>query len=470
MPFVLGGALLVVVLAGIFISGLGGRSNPPEKAVTAPVAVIPVSGALTETATSSAPTITTAPATPTMRPEPPTATPSLAEDEQQLDSQQFLGDNFLFDDFSSNAIDWYENDEVAVQEIVDGAYMIGLIKADTWAWSYLPVDFFPSYIEFDATALDGEDSGFYGVDCLVQDEDNLYEIRIDTSEQSYSFWQAKAGEWSALTGTEDEWLDARNFQGGPFGTNRVKVICEPDRLALYLNGELEHEVALEPWAKSGEMFIYASTGEDMGPDGYHVLFDNLEAATTVFFEDFSSNSAEWYEDKIDNEFIAQIDENAYLMSIAKLDKSVWAKIPADFIPTFVEFDAQLLTGDDPGTFGVRCYFQDNDNFYDVTLNIEKREFGFWKQENDVWSALTLGDWARLKHLNPEPAGTNRISVSCDMEKMGLSVNGKLEGQVTLGPDVQAGDVQIFIETWDDEMGPEGFELLIDNLLAAQPAE
>ena len=58
-------------------------------------------------------------------------------------------------------------------------------EADYVAWAYLPVDFTPQAVEFDAALAPGFEQGAYGVLCHYQDQDNYHYVAIDPVNQEY---------------------------------------------------------------------------------------------------------------------------------------------------------------------------------------------------------------------------------------------------------------------------------------------
>jgi hypothetical protein len=55
------------------------------------------------------------------------------------------------------------------------------------------------------------------------------------------------------------------------------VGCDPDLITVFVNGELQAQVPLDPPAEPGDMALFVKGWEEMGPDGFKVLFDNFKA-------------------------------------------------------------------------------------------------------------------------------------------------------------------------------------------------
>ena len=77
--------------------------------------------------------------------------------------------------------------------------------------------------------------------------------------------------------TDPEWIDLAHLKPSTSATNHFQVTCDPDLIRVFVNGELEAELPLDPPAKPGDMALFVKGWESMGPRGYKVLFDNFRA-------------------------------------------------------------------------------------------------------------------------------------------------------------------------------------------------
>lgn len=212
----------------------------------------------------------------------PTAVPVVVEDPVAgwpEDIGQELSGTYFTDDFSSGQFGWSDSkDAVANYGIEDGHYAIHILQADYTAWAYLPTEFDPSFIGFDAAVVPGMDIGDYGVMCHYQDEDNYYFISIDPSKKEYSIGYRQGGEYYELM--QNMWMPSFYLNDSPHAVNNIQIACDPDMITLFINNEMEAQTSIET-QQGGWVAIYGENWEDMQPGGFKVLFDNLYAFIPV---------------------------------------------------------------------------------------------------------------------------------------------------------------------------------------------
>ena len=92
------------------------------------------------------------------------------------------------------------------------------------------------------------------------------------------------------------------------------------------------------------------------------LTGNQRLDDNSIFDDFSSDALGWplFDD---GKTILKYENQAYSFQIAEPDYIDWAYFPVDFIPYEIWFDVQGFPGQQDGTFGVFCQYQDVDNHY-----------------------------------------------------------------------------------------------------------
>ncbi len=279
LPIILGGVGLVgVVCVGIIVAaavffvrtGSAGASIVPPLAGTQ----------LSSLAATSTPTRAPAPTKEAPVEELPAA-PSEAgstganDGTWSVDIGQQLSDTYIAENFANNDNGWSESsDDNRSWAYEDQRYALHIKTGDYVAWAYLPVDFTPQVIGFDAALAPGLEQGAYGVLCYYQDKDNYHYVAIDPVNQEYGIGKFINNEDTMLL--DDWWVPAAHMQTSPDAVNRIKVVCLPDKISLYINDQLETEVAVGP-AAAGRAAVYAETWEDMPAEGFKVLFDNLYA-------------------------------------------------------------------------------------------------------------------------------------------------------------------------------------------------
>lgn len=207
----------------------------------------------------------------TAAPEEPTAPPA--------NGSQWSDDTTLVDDFSSKDMGWVEYDDGStIIQYADGAYSFKIAEPDYYDWAYVPVDFYPTYIEFDVWGLPGEQNGTVGVMCQIEDEDNHYYVELDLGYREYIVATIIDGDTTYLTGAgtdDDIWSSTNAIKASPEEVNRVMVVCTPDMISLSVNGEQVYSQNLdEPHLPANEMGLFVFANKDAA-DGYQVFFDNV---------------------------------------------------------------------------------------------------------------------------------------------------------------------------------------------------
>jgi len=194
------------------------------------------------------------------------------------DTGQDFSDTPFTDNFSNNQYDWaVVHDEAVNYDIEDGHYVIHLLQENYISWAYLPTDFEPTFISFDAAVVPGQDQGGYGVMCHYQDEENYYFVSIDPANKEYAIGYLFGGEYYELM--ENLWMPSYLLNDSPHAVNNIQVICDPDMITLVINNELEAQTYTEP-QDGGIVSIFAETWDEIEPGGFKVLFDNLVAFTS----------------------------------------------------------------------------------------------------------------------------------------------------------------------------------------------
>jgi hypothetical protein len=153
------------------------------------------------------------------------------------------GEVLFQDDFSRTSSGWSRYQAATLLSDYDrGAYRILILAPDTDAWSTPGLDISDVQIEVDATKAGGPDNNYFG----------------------------KNGERQLLD--QDAMLPAQTILTGR-ATNHIRVDCNGERLSLYANGTLLHEVKANEFSH-GDIGLIAGTYASPGTD---IVFDNLMA-------------------------------------------------------------------------------------------------------------------------------------------------------------------------------------------------
>lgn len=192
---------------------------------------------------------------------------------------QELSGAYFKDDFSTDKYGWSkEQDEVSAFAFEEGHYALHVLMANYSSWAYLPTDFNPSSIGFDAAVVQGYEQGAYGVMCHYQDEQNYYFVSIDPLNKEYSIGYVLNDEYFSLM--NDMWMPAYFLNDSPYAVNNILIACDSDMITLFVNNELEAQASTETQL-GGEVAIFGETWEDTPESGFKVLFDNLNAYIPV---------------------------------------------------------------------------------------------------------------------------------------------------------------------------------------------
>lgn len=198
----------------------------------------------------------------------------------KLTGKQEWSENRIFDDFSSNAFDWYQVDSESESVLVkNGIYTIHIKKADYNAWTEFPVDFNAKEIVFDVKGKSGIQAGRFGVDCNYLDDDNLYYVEFDLGIREYVITEIIDGVYIPLTKENSAgqyWNKAASMKSSPEMVNHIGISCYPDSITVFMNDKLLDQVTVKkPLAESGSGSFYAYTLPNSGENGYTIILDNV---------------------------------------------------------------------------------------------------------------------------------------------------------------------------------------------------
>jgi hypothetical protein len=189
---------------------------------------------------------------------------------------------------------------------------------------------------------------------------------------------------------------------------------------------------------------------------------------TYFSDDFSNASFVTWEGG--EAGISQWDyvDGRYQGSLFIPDYMAWSLLPVEFTPTTIGFDAAIVPGFEQGAYGVLCHYQDNQNFYFVSLDPWYHEYSIGYLQNDEFYELMQDMWLESTTLLDDPYAVNSVQVVCEPDLITLFVNNQLEAQVEITR-IEGGRTGIYVETWQDTPA-EGFKALFDNLYAYIPQQ
>lgn len=214
----------------------------------------------------------------------------------------------------------------------------------------------------------------------------------------------------------------------------------------------------------------ATAQSDFGP----TLTGDQRVDDHSLYDDFSSDALGWpvFDD---GKTIIQYENEAYSFQIAEADYVDWAYFPVDFIPYEIWFDVQGLSGQQDGTFGVFCQFQDVDNYYYAEFDLQDNSYILAQIVNGEDIPLTKQNsvdqyWYETSTLRSSPDAINRIGLSCYLDSILLSINDQFVDEVHVPqPFDQPGGAAFFVYTFDFA-GPDGYKVYFDNVEVWQPVQ
>ncbi len=199
----------------------------------------------------------------------------------KLTGKQERSDYRIFDDFSSDALNWYqsENDSESVL-IKNGVYTLHARESAFQARSEFPVDFIPYEIAFDVKGPSGVQDGTFGVECQYKDDDNLYYVEFDLETREYTIAEINNGVQMALTKVNSVgqyWQPAPSMKSPPTAVNHIAISCYLDNITVFVNDKLVGQVDVKkplPETGYGTFYVYSLPNAD--ENGYSVSFDNVD--------------------------------------------------------------------------------------------------------------------------------------------------------------------------------------------------
>lgn len=192
------------------------------------------------------------------------------------------------------------------------------------------------------------------------------------------------------------------------------------------------------------------------------------------YDDFSSDALYWpvYDD---GKTIMKYENEAYSIQIAEPEYIDWAYLPVDFVPYEIWFDVQGPPGQQNGTFGVFCQYQDADNHYYVEFDLQSNEYIIAQYLDGEDIPLTKQNsvgqfWYETDAFKSPPTSVNHIGVSCYLNSITLFINDEWVDEVSV-PDSfdQPGKAAFFVYAFSFA-DADGYKIFIDNVDVYQPVQ
>jgi hypothetical protein len=174
------------------------------------------------------------------------------------------------DDFSDTGSGWQEGSfGDSEHRYEEGEYVTLVKRANLATWSSWPKERFTDFtLEVDVRLVERVKAANMGLVFRLQGEDNFYLFLINSYGQ-YTVGKNVNGEWRDIAGMKWTLSPYIKTMGA---TNRLKVVCQGTRIALYANGYHLATVDDDSFAE-GKVGLIVATDEYSDP--VKVAFDNL---------------------------------------------------------------------------------------------------------------------------------------------------------------------------------------------------
>lgn len=197
------------------------------------------------------------------------------------------------------------------------------------------------------------------------------------------------------------------------------------------------------------------------------LTGSQSISDTSLFDDFSSEALGWpiFDD---GSTIMQYENDAYSIQIVPTQYIDWAYVPVEFSPNYIKFDVWGLPGEQNGTFGVFCQYQDSSNHYYAEFDLQDKKYILAEYYDGEDISFTGEDfWVDTSALLSSPESSNTIELTCTLDSMTLVINGQQVDQVDVTQQVPSpGEMAFFVYTYSfaDE---NGYKVYFDNITVTE---
>jgi len=173
------------------------------------------------------------------------------------------------DDFSDPSSGWPASQSaLGAYGYRQGQYFIQVSEPDTLLWAGPPELSRDVQIGVDAVWSSSGASGYYGLLCRIQDEQNFYYFVVTPASGEYTIGKYVNGQFNSLLA--GGW-NASSAIPSAGETIRLQAVCAGDRLSFYVNSALLSEVN-DPLFTSGKTGVAAAALQTQA----EVLFDNFQ--------------------------------------------------------------------------------------------------------------------------------------------------------------------------------------------------
>ena len=199
---------------------------------------------------------------------------------ESVTSTQLFYNYYFFDEFTSPASGWQVyNDDNTILKYEDGKYHLEVTKPDSLYWSYAPINFYGSEINFQVKGLPGPQNGTVGMFCQFHDIDNYYYVEFDLEMQDYLVGVISNGSETLLTVNpgNNDWEYSQGLLPYPEQLNDIHITCTQDYISLSINDQWNGDYQVPvPFDSTGEIAFFVYSFDFPDSEGYHVMIDDVE--------------------------------------------------------------------------------------------------------------------------------------------------------------------------------------------------
>ena len=192
---------------------------------------------------------------------------------------------------------------------------------------------------------------------------------------------------------------------------------EPSPPAAFYGGALSLTSTVSPGPATAAFPLSAATPEMTLPP--------TALSTPALVDDFSTPANGWPQGSQSGGGYSYRD-NAYLISAFENGAVYWAAPDYSFSDLRVSVAAERISGDQ-GYYGLLCRIQDAENYYYFIVRPDGY-FTIGRYQAASFSPLTPGGWTYHPSIQ-NGAATNRLEAECVGDRLRLSANGALLGEV-----------------------------------------
>jgi hypothetical protein len=186
----------------------------------------------------------------------------------------------------------------------------------------------------------------------------------------------------------------------------------------------------------------------------------------LFKDDFSATTGGW-DSYSDSEKTTDYDAGRYLIGVEQTGVVVWAQPQLDFANLTLSVETQYAAGPDNNEYGVMCRYSregDKHSFYFFFISSD----GYYAMGKVIKNKRTIlnpadGNYQPSDAINLDKSAANRLSATCNGQRLSFAVNGAPVGEFEDG-DLSHGDIGLVVGTFDEG----GVHIHFDDLEVRKP--